>query len=193
MKDIATGKLSNLNIGGVLVKRFDNLYGRLHYRYNSLRHAPERVYIGGFYQMGVAGVHVETGYDVANKTLLGSVIVRADGTTVRARADSRDKLTHLGLQQEMRVGGKRAIVHPSYDFRTRSMGLKTSLELDGKNTFTELEYDGLTSNYWLRLAHRVSVFCFCFFPPAEQAKAQGMVGVLTLVITFAHPPRATSD
>jgi hypothetical protein len=158
VRDGSISRLSNLNIAGSVVGRFNNLYGRMEYNYNGMRHAPRRVSLGGIYPMGTADVHLDVGYDLVNQTGAAQILFDAGDTVIGAKADTRQKLTYLDISQRFLLGGKHWQVVPGYDFATKSFNFKTQVNLDPGRTDAEFEYDGSTQNAWVRLRHQLDKY-----------------------------------
>jgi hypothetical protein len=158
VKDASIGDLANLNLIGSIGRSFAGGFSAgIKYSYNSLRNAPEKIFVRKRSETNVADVDVRAEFDVGAKVVAVDVTVKRGADALRAELDSENKLTLVELKKTIgAVFGRKLILKPRYNLKSKRVSALAYYALDADDTTLEVEHHA--GNTLFRVCHKVGCF-----------------------------------
>jgi len=157
IKDTSVEGLEGLNLNIGFPFKFDEYIVGFKHSFGALNKAPETLFVKRSVKTGDSGVAtIDADYNTRNNvfSIASQWVSDKMGLTVSMDANSRDKVTEVGLKTNQSVNGNKVGVNAAYNVAAQTINVETSVAHD--DTVVKLSYDTGDRNPELRVSQQLN-------------------------------------
>ena len=157
VKDTSVNGLEGLNINWEAPFNFDKYVVGFRYHLGNLKKVPESLFAKRSIETtGVEGVAtVDADYNINSKVISADAkwVAKGRDLEARAKANSEDRVTEIGLSTSQDVEGKKVLLSADYNLQKKKLAGSAKVTID--DTTAEVKYDNVDKDAVLKVSHKV--------------------------------------
>jgi len=157
VKDTSVNGLEGLNINWEAPFNFDKYVVGFRYHLGNLKKVPESLFAKRSIETtGVEGTAtVDADYNINSKVISADAkwVAKGRDLEARAKANSEDRVTEIGLSTSQDVEGKKVLLSADYNLQKKKLAGSAKVTID--DTTAEVKYDNVDKDAVLKVSHKV--------------------------------------